>query len=248
MSTPISSLQAMRTSTSALVAGLETEQWTDVDVREPSLLPGWTRAHVLTHIARNADGINRTLSGALRGEVLARYPHGREGRDADIQAGATRPVAELLADVRESAERLDRVFTAIADADGWQLPTEDRSAGEYVTARWREVEVHRVDLRGGYVAAAWSPDFVSYLLPELVDGLSARTDSRLRVEIAAEGSMTPDLTGLHRIVGDGDPTASSDDRVEVVVGPDWAVLAWLIGRPQAGREALSAVPDIRPWI
>jgi maleylpyruvate isomerase len=30
---------------------------TDAQAREPSLLPGWTRGHVLTHIARNADGM-----------------------------------------------------------------------------------------------------------------------------------------------------------------------------------------------
>src|SRR2546430_1201820 len=29
---------------------------TDTGMREPSLLPGWTRGHVLTHVARNADG------------------------------------------------------------------------------------------------------------------------------------------------------------------------------------------------
>ncbi len=28
---------------------------TDEDLRAPSLLPGWTRGHVLAHVARNAD-------------------------------------------------------------------------------------------------------------------------------------------------------------------------------------------------
>ena len=27
------------------------------DVRAPSLLPGWSRGHVITHVARNADGL-----------------------------------------------------------------------------------------------------------------------------------------------------------------------------------------------
>ncbi|MEV7393377.1 maleylpyruvate isomerase N-terminal domain-containing protein, partial [Streptomyces sp. NPDC091215] len=31
-------------------------RFTDADVRAPSLLPGWSRGHVLTHVARNADG------------------------------------------------------------------------------------------------------------------------------------------------------------------------------------------------
>nr|WP_254126579.1 maleylpyruvate isomerase N-terminal domain-containing protein [Amycolatopsis sp. CA-230715] len=28
----------------------------DADVRAPSALPGWSRAHVLAHLARHADG------------------------------------------------------------------------------------------------------------------------------------------------------------------------------------------------
>jgi hypothetical protein len=34
---------------------------------------------------------------------------------------------------------------AVADADGWELATEDRPAREYVVRRWRAVEIHRVD-------------------------------------------------------------------------------------------------------
>lgn len=114
----VAALADMRSSTAALVLGLEAERWTDADVRAPSMLPGWTRGHVLTHIARNADSIARTLSGALRGEIVARYPHGPDGRNADIEAGAGRGVTELIADVRDSADRLDRVFAAVGDADG----------------------------------------------------------------------------------------------------------------------------------
>src|SRR5258708_2431063 len=42
---------------------------TDDEARRPSLLPGWTVGHVLTHIARNADGLARMFTGAQRGEV-----------------------------------------------------------------------------------------------------------------------------------------------------------------------------------
>ncbi len=245
----------MRASTAALLAGLETATWTDADVQAPSLLPGWTRAHVLTHLARNADGIARTLSGTLRGEIVARYPGGSQARNADIEAGAGRPSAELVADVRESAERLDRVFAAVSDADAWQLPTEDRPAADYATARWREVEVHRIDLAGDYTAADWSTDFVSYLLPELLAGLGERSDQVLRVEVTAEGSVAPQLSGVRL---SGLHQSAGGDQVEVVSGPDWAVLAWLIGRPEAAQGALrrpeaaqgalAIAPRLRAWI
>src|SRR5579883_2263142 len=79
---------------------------TDDDARRPSLLPGWSVGHVLTHIARNADGNRRMAEGAARGESLAQYPHGAAGRAADIEAGAGRPAADLIADVRDSAAAL----------------------------------------------------------------------------------------------------------------------------------------------
>jgi len=62
MSAPTAFLTGLRTSTAALLHGIVAERWTDADVRAPSLLPGWTRGHVLSHIARNADGITRTLT------------------------------------------------------------------------------------------------------------------------------------------------------------------------------------------
>ena len=61
MAAPDELLGAVRTSTAALVTALQDGSWSDADVRAPSLLPGWSRGHVLTHIARNADGIAVTL-------------------------------------------------------------------------------------------------------------------------------------------------------------------------------------------
>jgi maleylpyruvate isomerase len=235
----VAALTELRTSTAALLRGIEAEQWTDADVRTPSLLPGWTRGHVITHLARNADGISRTLSGALRGEVLARYPDGRNGRNADIEAGAARPSAELLADVKESAERLDRVFGAVADADGWKLPTDDHAAGHWVFARWREVEIHRVDLAGAYTPDEWPATFVRYLLPLLVDALPKRTSGAFRIEVVAPDSVTTDLGRTIWNVGTGAPVEVS--------GPDWALLAWLVGRPQVIKDVLGVPPDLGPW-
>src|SRR5215218_6996900 len=75
------------------------------DVRAPSLCEGWTRAHVLSHVARNADGLAALVRAAVdgTGETMYASP---EQRDADIDAGADRPVPELVADVRNSAEAL----------------------------------------------------------------------------------------------------------------------------------------------
>ena len=167
-------LTAMRASTSAMIADFDAQRWADADMAAPIALPNWTRGHVLTHIARNADGIARALSGALRGEIVKRYPNGPEGRAADIEAGAGRPVLEQLADVRESADRLDRVFGAVADADAWNATADSRPSRSWIRARWQEVEVHRIDADSGYTADQWPADFVTLLLPRLADRLPDR--------------------------------------------------------------------------
>jgi len=79
---------------------------TDGDARRPSLLPDWTIAHTLTHIARNADSHVLMLEAASGGEIGAQYPGGMEQRNADIEAGAGRSAAELVADVADSNSRL----------------------------------------------------------------------------------------------------------------------------------------------
>ena len=62
---------------------------TDEDVLSPTRLPEWTVGHVLTHLARNADGHTRRLEAALRGEDVARYPGGRA--DGTRTSPAARP-------------------------------------------------------------------------------------------------------------------------------------------------------------
>ena len=80
---------------------------TDDDCRAPSLLPGWSRGHVLAHWARNADGQTRMLQAAMRGEVAAQYPGGDAQRAADIETGAARPAPVILQDVRAALDRAE---------------------------------------------------------------------------------------------------------------------------------------------
>ena len=225
-------LAQLRAATAGLLAWLEQRQLTENELREPSLLPGWTRAHVLAHIALNADGIAHTLSGLLRGETVQRYPGGPNARDEAIDAEALRPGAEISADVRESSERLDRVLAAVAEADAWDWASvEDRLAGEWLVRRWREVEIHRVDLAAGYSPQDWPAAFVDYLLGAAAEGLGERTDLAVHVQATD--------TDVEFTAGDGQPTR--------VLAPSWAVAAWLIGRSD-GIADVSSAPSLRPWI
>jgi maleylpyruvate isomerase len=151
---------------------------TDEQARQPSLLPDWTVGHVLTHIARNADGLARMMEGALAGEVREMYPGGREAREADIEAGSGRPAAELIADVTASSRRVDELFASCPDevwatGQGRMIPG-DRSIEDLPQFRQAEVEIHRVDLGLGYTFADLPRQFLRSEIARMTAILASR--------------------------------------------------------------------------
>lgn len=138
---------------------------TDEDARGPSRLPGWSRGHVLTHIARNADGLRRMVEGVARDEVVDQYPGGAEQRANEIEAGADRPVVELRADVAETNELLVAAWADVPDG-AWDRMMHARMglvpARAGVTLRRREVLVHLVDLDAGVGAGDLPADYLAH--------------------------------------------------------------------------------------
>src|SRR5665811_1685066 len=125
----------------------------DQAMRHASLCEGWTRAHVLSHIARNADGLVNLVSWAIPGTPLPMYDS-PEAREADIAAGATRGAPEILADLEDSAARFAAAATALAGLPE-QVEVEMRGGrkvlgGQLPTLRLMEVVIHHVDLDAGY--------------------------------------------------------------------------------------------------
>ncbi|MYW47725.1 maleylpyruvate isomerase family mycothiol-dependent enzyme [Streptomyces sp. SID161] len=117
----------------------------NASLAEPSRLPGWSRGHVLAHLARNADALVNVLQGR---PMYA----SAEARDADIARDAARPLEAQVADVRESADRFQAAGDAPAD---WSRTVELRngvtdSASRVPFRRWAEVDLHHVDLGIGY--------------------------------------------------------------------------------------------------
>jgi maleylpyruvate isomerase len=147
-----------------------------LDVAAPSRLPDWTVGHVLTHVARNADSIVRVLEGSGRGEIVERYVGGRSARNAGIEAGAARPAAEQVDDVRRTIWRLEQTWAGDVNWDGQSLEATGRllAVRELPHQRRREVEVHRVDLGLGYEPADWPAEYVRLELRELEMRWAAR--------------------------------------------------------------------------
>lgn len=127
----------------------------NASVAEPSRLPGWTRGHVLAHLARNADALVNVLEGRPMYESAT-------ARDTDIERDAPRPLDVQVADVRESAARFQATGATPAD---WSRTVELRngvtdSASRVPFRRWVEVELHHVDLGIGYELEDLPAEFV----------------------------------------------------------------------------------------
>jgi hypothetical protein len=102
---------------------------TEDDCRAPSLLPGWTRGHVLTHWARNADGQTRMLLAATRGKVVAQYPGGDDQRETDIEAGAARSAPLILQDARTAVDQVEDVWRHMRGlSSDWPFCSSHRSS------------------------------------------------------------------------------------------------------------------------
>lgn len=148
-------------------------------VRRPSRLPGWTVGYLLTHLARNADSHVRMLLAAERGESVEQYAGGAEQRAADIEAGASMPRDALVTDVGQSAIDLEAVWETTSAA-GWAGHGLRRGLPwpcvDLPFHRWREVEVHHVDLGLGHEPTDWPEEYVARELPLAVAGIPRRVN------------------------------------------------------------------------
>jgi maleylpyruvate isomerase len=142
----------------------------DSDLRAPSLLPGWTRAHVLAHLARGADALRNLMIGVRTGQPKPGYVS-REARDADIETGAQQTRGDLLDDLAAASNAFRTVSRQVPD-EAWAtevdwVPNLDPfPARELLIRRLVDVELHHVDLGAGYTAADWPDGFLVMRLPE----------------------------------------------------------------------------------
>ncbi|MFB6889456.1 maleylpyruvate isomerase family mycothiol-dependent enzyme [Kitasatospora sp. NPDC056327] len=187
-------------------------------VAEPSGLPGWTRGHVLSHLARNADSLVNLLDGARTGTDIPQYAS-EEARDRGIEEGAPRPADVQLADLRATAGRF-AASAALLPPQAWAGEVRHRSgylfpAFDVPWKRVMEIEYHHVDLDAGYTPAHWPEEFA---VAEF-----RRLSARLAGAALPGVALTAEDTGDHAVIGGDGPALA-------VEGPVRALLAWLSGR------------------
>jgi maleylpyruvate isomerase len=232
MTAPAADLTAVQDSTERLLASLD--RLDDASVAQPSLLPGWSRGHVLAHLARNADALVNVFAGR---PMYA----SNEARDADIARGADRPLAVHRGDVRDSAARFAGAAARLTD-EQWQATVTLRNGVTDLAAtiplrRWVEVELHHIDLDVGHTLADLPGAFVDRAL----DYLARRFAGHAGIpptELRAEDGRS------WRIGRDGEPA----EPLVVVAGTPAALVGWLSGRtPGSGLSAGDGgLPDLPP--
>jgi maleylpyruvate isomerase len=242
---PSDHLHGVQAATGQLFRSLE--RLTDDLARAETALPGWTRGHVLTHLARNADAHLRVSDAALDGLFYSMYEGGDEARNRGIEEGAGRPASVLARDVRTTAARLEAHWNQIADKE-WDLPSEKtdgnvppRKISDRVALRWREVEVHHVDLALGYTPANWSQAYVNLDLPVIINAMPAKaTKDTPRL---MSWFLRDDSTGNAWIVSARGIRPGVGSATHTLHAPGHSLLAWLLGRQPPTAIGVERSPD-----
>ncbi|MGH3875666.1 MAG: maleylpyruvate isomerase family mycothiol-dependent enzyme [Actinophytocola sp.] len=212
----------------------------DRRMHQPSLLPGWTRGHVITHLARNADAFVNLLTWARTGVEHPMYQSNAD-RDADIEEGAHRLAQVVHEDLRAASDRFADAGERLTDSQ-WLASVAGRGSTVFPAAnipsmRLFELWVHLVDLDVDFGFADIPDEQVEAMLGSAVSRLVGRPDGpsvHLTVTLPDGEERVWDLVG--GLEGEPHP----------VSGKAAPVLAWLTGRGD-GQQLDGDVPVLPAW-
>lgn len=200
----------------------------------PSLLPDWTIGHLVTHLARNADGLRRVLTAAQAGRRITPYDS-PQARATGIQVGAQRDTATIASDFRTSTVQLADTIGELPQ-NVWQATVDlgrggPTTADVILAARLGEVELHHHDLGvdGG--------------LALLDDGQA----NHLLLALIRSYVRTREVSGLILEPGGGDPIVIGDGG-QRISGADVDLVSWLSGRSDgAALQSEGPLPELPSW-
>jgi uncharacterized protein (TIGR03083 family) len=200
------------------------------ELASDSLLPGWTRAHVVAHVAANAEALLNLCRWAQTGQPSPMYAS-PSARTDGIEAGSRLSAGELSAWLDRSAGQLETAMAELT-ADQWQNPVVTNAgrtvpAAEVPWMRTRETSVHSIDL-GTDVTFN---DLPAGLLTALCDDVVARRGTGTGLSLAAT-----DTAVQWELEGGESPVTVS--------GPLAEITAYLTGRP----HRLGPAPALPPWL
>lgn len=207
----------------------------DEELAADTVLAGWTRKHLVAHVAANADALRNLVHWARTGEVRPMY-NSNDQRANDIEAGSHRDAAALREWVHTAAAALaDDVATLtpeqwtneVVTAQGRTVP-----ASEIPWMRSREVMVHATDIGAGVTFADLPQDFLLALAVDITGKRSGALDG------PSVNVVATDVDGHWAVAGQGEPVEVRGSLADIV--------AYLAGRPyghlDSGAEPIPALP------
>lgn len=222
---------------SAIALNRTVDGLSDDDLEGASLLPGWSRAHVVAHVALNGLALAEVLDGVGRGQPVAMYRSDEE-RDDDIAdlvaAGPSELRDRLLAATTAFGESLDAMGAARWRGTYSRVPGGPVwPASGVVATRRRELEVHHADLGASYTREDWPAGFVVELLDTVTEDRADDGPFHVRAS---------DLGREWVVGGDGGATGP------LVLGSGADLGWWLTGRGQGeGLSCDAGLPALGPW-
>lgn len=214
------------------------EQLAGLNLRAASLLPGWTRAQLASHLASNARALGNLLDWARTGEETPMYPS-LEVRDWEIAEGAAHPDDEIRATVAQTAKKLSAAVSSLPE-HAWAARVRsalgrDIPASEVPWLRVREVWIHAVDLGEGVWFDALPVGLVDELISEVCGTLSTRKGCPAVVVATPNrgrtwsiGDVNPDTVWVESAAAD--------------------LLGWVVGRRDCAHPARIGAPSLPRWI
>lgn len=219
----------------------------DTALAQPTALAGWTRAHVVAHVAANAEALVNLATWARTGVETPMYAS-PEQRGSDIERGALKPAAELREWFSDSAAGLDTALGAL-DGESWTRlvrTAQGRTvpATEVPWMRTREVMVHAVDLDGGVGFEDLPTGFLVEVLHDAAAKRSRGAGGPAVVLVSTDPTDTVDGTPRSTawpVVGVGETVQ--------VRGPLAQLAAYITGRDHTGLTTDGgAVPVLPHWL
>lgn len=205
----------------------------------PSLCRGWTRAHVITHVARNAEALLNLVRWAVDGTEREAYSS-EEDRDRAIDEGARRPAGQLREDLKATAEQLakeaEQLMGQAGSATVRTRTGTEVSGAQVVGMRLLEVVFHHVDLDAGYSFEDADGAWVARTLRRGARQWSARKDAPTLV-------LLPDAGEPLRVGPDQDEAGGGQE----VRGSAGALLLWLARGMTSGVASDAPLPAPPPW-
>jgi maleylpyruvate isomerase len=205
----------------------------DADLAGPSRLPGWSRRHVIAHLARNAEALSRLLTWARTGVETPMYADADE-RAAAIESSAQQPPGQLRVEFEDTARDWQRQADELS-AGQWAAPVRSARgrpipAAEVPWMRAREVWLHALDLDADVTVGDLPDDFSTALIDDVSGFFSA----------------APDCPPM-RLVSPGHQWAIGESGPQID-GSAREIAAWLTGRSDGTALRPATRPALPPWL